>query len=259
MQITSGDYEDSAPAWSPDGSTIAFVSNRSDEPDSNYNTDIWLVRPDVPFQEQEPVRVTSNPGSDYSPVWHPDGQRIGYLTTTRPELPVYYLPTQLAIIRVGEDEPVVLTASLDRKLARPRFAPDGSSAYALLEDDGMVNLASVSVEDGSLDRPIAGRRRVEAVAMAPDGAVVALVSEPRLPAELFVLDADAPGSPGLRRLTRSPVRAEASNALWIANYGHDRYQAWYAMELGLPWESREIWESQPCGQTPTRTTTFPVA
>ena len=34
----------------------------------------------------------------------------------------------------------------------------------------------------------------------------------------------------------------AGNSLWIANYGHDRYQKWYAMELGLPWESRERWE-----------------
>ncbi len=34
----------------------------------------------------------------------------------------------------------------------------------------------------------------------------------------------------------------AGNALWVANYGHDRYQHWYEMELGLPWETREIWE-----------------
>ena len=34
----------------------------------------------------------------------------------------------------------------------------------------------------------------------------------------------------------------AGNGLWIANYGHDRYQKWYSMELGLPWESREVWE-----------------
>jgi dipeptidyl aminopeptidase/acylaminoacyl peptidase len=34
----------------------------------------------------------------------------------------------------------------------------------------------------------------------------------------------------------------AGNALWVANYGHDRYQNWYETELGLPWESREVWE-----------------
>ena len=46
-QITAGDYDDSEPAWSPDGSKIAFVSNRSvPEPDLNYNTDIWVVAAD---------------------------------------------------------------------------------------------------------------------------------------------------------------------------------------------------------------------
>ena len=389
VQITSGDYEDYDPAWSPDGGVIAFVSNRTDEPDANYNSDIWLAKPDVPYEEQTPVRVTSNPGSDDGPVWHPDGERLAYITTTQPEIPNGYLQTKLAIIRVGENEPMVLAESLERKVFDPQFTPDGGSIYVLLEDDGMVNLAAVSVEDGSVSRPIAGRRRVDVAAVGPDGTVVALVSEPRLPAELFVLDAESSTSPGLRRLTyandellktialadaeeerflstdgtteiqafiykprsfdperRYPTllwlhggqesqydygfnfrvqlfaangyvvvmpnvrgsggrgldftlsnwqnwgthdaedvlaatdhvvelgyadpdrlgiggwsyggtltndvitRTErfagavsgAGNALWIANYGHDRYQDWYNMELGPPWESREVWE-----------------
>ena len=160
VQITSGDYEDYAPAWSPDGTLIAFASNRTEEPDANYNSDIWLVNPDSPHEKQDPVRVTTNPGSDDGPIWHPDGERLAYITTTGDEIPVYYLQTQLAIIRIGDDEPVVLTESLDRKLYQPYFAPDGGSVYVLLEDWGQVHLAAVSIEDGSLSRPIAGRRRV---------------------------------------------------------------------------------------------------
>ncbi len=203
VQITSGDYEDYDPAWSPDGSLIAFTSNRTQEPDANYNTDIWLVKPDIPYEKQKPVRVTSNPGSDDSPIWHPDGERLAYITTTRTDVPVSYLQTKVALIRVGEDEPVLLTTeSLDRKAYQPHFAPDGSRIYVLLEDDGQVHLAAVSVADGKLSRPIAGRRRVDTAAVAPDGAVVALVSEPRLPGELFVLDAEPSAtSPEPRRLT----------------------------------------------------------
>ena len=202
-QITSGDYEDYSPAWSPDGSKIAFSSNRTAEPDDNFNSDIWLVKPDTPHDKQELVRVTTNPGSDDSPVWHPDGERLAYITTTRTDVPVSYLQTKVALIRVGEDEPVLLTTeSLDRKAYQPHFAPDGSRIYVLLEDDGQVHLAAVSVADGKLSRPIAGRRRVDTAAVAPDGAVVALLSEPRLPGELFVLDAEPSAtSPEPRRLT----------------------------------------------------------
>jgi dipeptidyl aminopeptidase/acylaminoacyl peptidase len=222
VQITSGDYEDYAPTWSPDGSVIAFVSNRTEEPDANYNTDIWLVKPDVPVEEQEPVRITSNPGSDDSPVWHPDGERLAYITTIRTDVPAAYLQTKLALIRVGDDEPVLLTTeSLDRKVYSPRLTPDGNRIYVLLEDWGQVHLAAVSVGDGSLSRPIAERHRVEGARVGPDGTVVALVSEPRLPAELFVLDPGPSASSGLRRL--SHVNDAQMETIALADAEEERF------------------------------------
>ncbi len=222
VQITSGDYEDYDPTWSPDGSAIAFVSNRTEEPDANYNTDIWLVKPDAPVEEQEPVRITSNPGSDDSPVWHPDGERLAYITTIRTDVPTAYLQTKLALIRVGDDGPVLLTKeSLDRKVYSPRITPDGDRIYVLLEDWGQVHLAAVPIDGGALSRPIAGRRRVEGARVGPDGTVVALVSEPRLPAELFVLDPEPTASSGLRRLTH--VNDELLETLALADAEEERF------------------------------------
>ncbi len=221
-QISSGDYEDYSPAWSPDGSKIVFVSNRTAEPDLSSNSDIWLVDPDTPYDQQDPVRVTKNPGSDGSPIWHPDGERIAYIMThtDRTDVPDSYLQSKVAIIRVGDDEPVLLTTEdLDRKAYGPAFSPDGSFIYVTLEDDGQVQLASVSVDDGTLSRLVTGQVRAEAVAVAPDGSVVAGISKPRLPGELFVLDASA--SRALRRLTH--VNDELLSSIFLSDVEELRF------------------------------------
>jgi len=221
LQLTTDDYEDHSPAWSPDGSRIAFVSNRTEEPDANSNTDIWLVDAGSPHGEQQPVRVTTNPSSDGSPVWLPDGERIAYITTTteRTDVPVSYLQSKVAIIRIGDEQPVHLTTeALDRKAYDPVLSPDGSRIYVTLEDDGQVQLASVAIEGGTLRRLITGHVRVDATAVAPDGTVVVAISQPRLPGELFVMDAE---TSALRRLTH--VNDELLSSLFLSDIEELRF------------------------------------
>jgi dipeptidyl aminopeptidase/acylaminoacyl peptidase len=213
-QITFGDYEDSDPVWSPDGKSIAFVSNRSEEPDANYNTDLWLVNPNSDEPRESIVQLTTNPGSDQDPVWHPGGTMLAYVTITRPDL-VDYAQTDVAVIEVGEDRPKLLTGELDRMVAGPRFSPDGERVIFTVEDRGEVALAAAPVEAGTIDRPISGRLRVEDSAFAPDGTMVALITEADLPAELFALDPPAASSSvaQLRRLTHVNQEALAGVSL----------------------------------------------
>jgi dipeptidyl aminopeptidase/acylaminoacyl peptidase len=65
-QITSGDYDDADPVWSPDGKKIAFTSNRTAEPDSNYNTDIWVVAADNRNKGRTLIQPTAGRSSSCS-------------------------------------------------------------------------------------------------------------------------------------------------------------------------------------------------
>jgi len=74
MQVTSGDFDDSDPAWSPDGKLLAFVSNRSlPDPDRTYDTNVWIVSADNADKGAHITQVTTNPGEDRTPAWSPDG------------------------------------------------------------------------------------------------------------------------------------------------------------------------------------------
>src|ERR1700687_105411 len=168
-QITSGDYDDAQPAWSPDGRLIAFASNRSTpDPDRTYNIDIWVVAASNADKGAQLTQVTTNPGDDSHPTWSPDGKLIAYTTQLDPHL-FEYATHHVAVSPAVGGAARVLTQSFDRNATEPRFSPDGASIYFIADDDGTQILARVPTAGGEVTRTLPGRFMLYAYSLAKNG------------------------------------------------------------------------------------------
>ena len=201
-QLTDGRWSESDPVWSPDGARIAFVSNRTDDPDTNSDSDVWVVPADTSEPVEDPLRITTNPGSDGSPSWSPDGRWIAHTSVVEPEL-IWYATRHLAVSPAdGSGGTRTLTLDLDRNVSSPRFDADGSEIWVRVEDSAENHLAAVDVADGGVRWVTGGPMSVQAADRGPEGTTVALVARTDLPGDLFRVDTpDRSGPAFLQRLT----------------------------------------------------------
>lgn len=187
-------FDESDIVWSPDGRRIAFVSKRGEtDPDRNHNTDIWIADAKG---GATPRKVTTWDGEDSSPVWSPDSKSIAYLRGGEAKYYAYSMD-RLAIVKVDDCpakgcESKVLTASLDREVASPRWSSDGSAIYFTVEDDRTQWLGRVRPDGGAVERVSTGARVVSSLDdPTADGSIVALVSTDTTPAEVYVVQGGA--------------------------------------------------------------------
>ncbi len=71
-QLTFNDAIDSEPAWSPNGTKIAFTSSRDSDPYLDF--EVYKMNADGSNQ----LRLTSNSSWDEAPAWSPDGRKIAF-------------------------------------------------------------------------------------------------------------------------------------------------------------------------------------
>ena len=67
-QLTFDPASDTAPAWSPDGTKMAFQSDRTGSPE------IFVMNADG----SGAIQLTSSSGGNFRPAWSPDGNRIAF-------------------------------------------------------------------------------------------------------------------------------------------------------------------------------------
>jgi dipeptidyl aminopeptidase/acylaminoacyl peptidase len=181
-QLTSGDYSEGEAAWSPDGRSIVFASNREAEPDASYKTDLWVVAADA-APGGELVRLTRDDAVKGSAQWSPDGRSIAYLSAVDG---VYGLP-QVAVIPAAGGTARFLTQALDRWVNDFRYTPDGKWIYFTYEELGGSHLARVRVTDGRLERILGGERQIGAFDVAANGDIAARIENLNDAPELYAV------------------------------------------------------------------------
>jgi len=190
-RLATGDYDEALPAWSPDGSRVVFVSDRSEDPDRAYDDNLFVVNASAPASAPQALTTfegsDNNPDSESYPVWSPDGRSIAYLQAGPVKL-LGYGVTNLAVIPATGGAAQILTRSLDRNVSRPAWSPDGRSIQFLVEDDGATWIGSVSAKGGSVKRDLAGRRLFTGTTQEPRAKQAVLVSTPDAPAEVYALE-----------------------------------------------------------------------
>jgi len=229
--LTGGALSQSAPGWSPDGRSIAFVQDSTDPDDlrEDANPDLFVV--DVASGAVR--RLTATHGYERAPAWSPDGRNIAYVCSAGRGQ-----PTDLCVVPAAGGEPVNLTRTWDLDPGAPDWSPDGGWLLCSAESEGSTHLFRVPARGGSVEQVTRGLRSLQGFSTSADGATMAYTgSDITHPVELFVSGADGSGARKVTTFHDAYVAATALvpvDTIWFRSVGNLRIEGWLMKPTG--WE-----------------------
>lgn len=194
---TTADANEWGPSWSPDGTRLAFSSQRSG------NFEVYVLH----IADQRIEQLTQHEGADFRPKWSPDGTRIAFASDRDGDFELYTMTPDGGNIEHLTDHP-----ANEQRMA---WSPNGQQIVFESDRDGDAELYVMSLASGASQRLTTSPGFDGYPDWSPDGQRIVFNSGRNNPDgggaayELFVVNADGTG---LEQLTE--------------NTGNDQAAAW---------------------------------
>ena len=183
VQLTNNGFNDDAPAWSPDGTRLAFVSEAS-----AGNPEIYIANRDGSNLR----RLTTHPGIDITPTWSPSGTQIAF-TSDRSGSPQIYT---MGVDGFGLQK-VTSESYCDRPTWSP--APYNEIAYAARSGPGF-DIKVMELANRQIRQLTFGEGTNESPSYAPNGRHVAFMSTRSGKSQIFTIARDGKN---LKQITKT--------------------------------------------------------
>jgi dipeptidyl aminopeptidase/acylaminoacyl peptidase len=197
-RVSTGGFDDAEFAWSADGRSVFFVSQRHEGADRNPVNDVFV-------QEigGEARRLTGTNLQHGTPVPSPDGSRLALTTLDIEGFPA---ATHLAVLDLATGALTDLAAELDRDCHGGSIVwTDDDTVAVIVDDAGAMGVRAFDVRTpGSQRELVGGERRITALD-ARAGSVAVVTSGPVDPPAVAVL-----GPHGTERVRSAPSAALAA-------------------------------------------------
>jgi Bacterial Ig domain/WD40-like Beta Propeller Repeat/Beta-propeller repeat len=193
-RLTNHSAIDLFPALSPDGTKIAFASNR----DGLLNFEIYVMNADG----SSPARLTTNARVDGKPSWSPDGTKIAFTSARDGNFEIYSMNADgSGLTRLTNNH------AID---SDPAWSPDGTKIAFSSNRHGVLNFEIYVMNDdgGGVARLTNNSALDVSPSWSPDGTKIAFASNRNglLNFEVYVMNAD--GGVQTRLTTNGAVDGE---------------------------------------------------